>query len=71
MVREGDIVDAGQVLAQLDLTKTAATVGESTARYRAALASIARLEAEVNQTKIQFPEKLKDYPHLVQTETRL
>lgn len=71
LVREGDIVDAGQVLAQLDLTKTAATVGESTARYRAALASIARLEAEVNQTKIQFPEELKDYPHLVQTETRL
>lgn len=71
LVREGDIVDAGQVLAQLDLTKTAATVGESTARYRAALASIARLEAEVNQTKIQFPEEFKDYPHLVQTETRL
>ena len=71
LVREGDIVEAGQTLAQLDLTKTAATVGESTARYRAALASIARLESEVNQTKLKFPEELKDYPHLVQTETRL
>ncbi|MDY7219979.1 HlyD family type I secretion periplasmic adaptor subunit [Denitrificimonas sp. JX-1] len=70
-VREGDIVDAGQVLAQLDLTKTEATVGESSARYRAALASIARLEAEVNQTKLKFPEELKEYQHLIDTETRL
>lgn len=71
LVREGDIVEAGEILAQLDLTKTAANVGESTARYRAALASISRLEAEVNQTKLKFPDELRDYPHLVQTETRL
>ncbi len=71
LVRQGDIVEAGQVLAQLDLTKTEANVGESTARYRAALASIARLESEVNQTKLKFPPELKEYPHLVQTETRL
>ncbi|MCK9534394.1 MAG: HlyD family type I secretion periplasmic adaptor subunit [Pseudomonas sp.] len=71
LVREGDIVESGQVLAQLDLTKTEANVGESTARYRAALASIARLESEVNQTKLTFPKQLKAYPHLIQTETRL
>ncbi len=71
LVRQGDIVEAGQILAQLDLTKTEANVGESTARYRAALASIARLESEVNQTTLSFPTELKEYPHLVQTETRL
>ena len=70
-VREGDIIEAGQVLAQLDLTKTEANVGESSARYRATLASIARLESEVNQTKLDFPAELNDYPHLIQTETRL
>lgn len=71
LVREGDIVEAGQVLAQLDLIKTEASVGESSARYRAALASIARLESEVNQTELTFPEGLKNYPHLIETETRL
>ncbi|HZJ97058.1 MAG TPA: HlyD family efflux transporter periplasmic adaptor subunit, partial [Oligella sp.] len=70
-VREGDIVESGQILAQLDLTKTEANVGESAARYRAALASIARLEAEVNQTKLVFPEELASYLHLIETETRL
>lgn len=70
-VREGDVVESGQILAQLDLTKTEANVGESAARYRAALASIARLEAEVNQTKLVFPEELASYLHLIETETRL
>lgn len=71
LVREGDIVEADQILAQLDLTKTEANVGESSARYRAALASIARLESEVNQTALIFPKELENYPHLIETETRL
>lgn len=70
-VKEGDIIESGQILAQLDLTKTEANVGESAARYRAALASISRLEAEVNQTKLVFPEELASYSHLIETETRL
>ncbi|UNM96437.1 HlyD family efflux transporter periplasmic adaptor subunit [Ignatzschineria rhizosphaerae] len=70
-VREGDIVEKGQVLAQLDLTKTEATVEESAARYRALLANIARLEAEVNQTALVFPEELSVYLGLIKAETRL
>ncbi|HBJ68265.1 MAG TPA: secretion protein HlyD, partial [Alcaligenes faecalis] len=41
-VREGDIVEPQQILAQLDLTKTEANVGESAAKHRAAVASVAR-----------------------------
>ena len=70
-VREGDIVDEGQILAQLDLTKTEATVEESATRYRALLANIARLQAEVNQIELVYPEELVDYPNLKDAETRL
>lgn len=70
-VREGDIVEKDQILAQLDLTKTQATVEESAARYRALLANIARLEAEVNQTALVFPDELDQYPNLIRSETRL
>lgn len=70
-VREGDIVEKDQVLAQLDLTKTEATVEESATKYRAALASIARLKAEVNNTELIFPKELDAYPELILSETRL
>ncbi|OYQ72786.1 HlyD family efflux transporter periplasmic adaptor subunit [Wohlfahrtiimonas sp. G9077] len=70
-VREGDIVEKDQILAQLDLTKTEAIVEESAAKYRAALASIARLEAEVEQSDLMFPDELDEFPELIQAETRL
>lgn len=70
-VQEGDIVSAGQILAQLDLTKTESSMEESAARYRAALASVARLQAEVNGTALEFPEELHEYPELIAAETRL
>ncbi|MGV2933306.1 HlyD family efflux transporter periplasmic adaptor subunit [Vreelandella venusta] len=70
-VREGDIVEQGQVLAQLDPTQTESNVGESAARYRSALASVARLEAEVNDTPLDFPDELDEYPALKAMETSL
>lgn len=70
-VREGDIVEEGQTLAQLDLTKTEATVEESAARYRALVANVSRLQAEVNQNELTFPEELSAYPDLMIAETRL
>lgn len=38
-VHEGDQVQAGQVVARLDATRSQSNVGESAARYRAALAA--------------------------------
>ncbi|WP_218673567.1 HlyD family efflux transporter periplasmic adaptor subunit [Pseudomonas sp. ABC1] len=70
-VAEGDIVEAGQVLARLDPTLTESTVGESAARQRAAMASLARLQAEVNQSALAFPEALHAFPALIAAETRL
>lgn len=70
-VRQDDVVQAGQILAQLDSTITKSEVDESAAKYRAALASSARLEAEVNQTALVFPKELEDFPELRAAETEL
>jgi len=70
-VRQDDIVEPGQILAQLDPTITEATVQESSSKYRAALASSARLQAEVSQTELVFPEELDSFPVLKQAETQL
>ncbi len=71
MVRQDDIVRPGQVLAQLDPTQAGSTVEESAAKYRAALASVARLTAEANDTPLTFPAELAGYPGLQAAERRL
>jgi len=71
MVREGDIVERGQQLAQLDRTKTESSVLESESRLNAALATAARLNAEVNDTELAFPTELDDDVELVKQETAL
>ncbi|MBS0426682.1 MAG: HlyD family efflux transporter periplasmic adaptor subunit [Proteobacteria bacterium] len=71
-VREGQIVEKGQVLAQLDPTRGESSVEETAARYRAALASSARLRAEVEgHPSIDFPAELNDWPQLKAAETAL
>ncbi|WP_444901147.1 HlyD family efflux transporter periplasmic adaptor subunit [Microbulbifer sp. SSSA007] len=70
-VSEGDIVEKGQVLAQLDPTKVRSNMDESSARYRAALAKVARLSAEVNQTPLRFPEELVEHEELQAKERKL
>ncbi|MCM7097950.1 HlyD family type I secretion periplasmic adaptor subunit [Enterobacter hormaechei] len=71
MVREGDIVERGQQLAQLDRTKTESSVLESESRLNAAMATAARLNAEVNDTGLTFPAELDDDVELVKQETAL
>lgn len=70
-VHEGDQVNAGQVLARLDPTRSESNVGESAARYRASLASSARLHAEVNDQPLAFPTSLAKWTDLIAAETRL
>lgn len=70
-VRQDDVVKPGQELARLDPTRSASKVGESMAKYRAALARDARLQAEVDQTALVFPESLDGYRELKRSETEL
>lgn len=71
LVRQDDIVKPGQLLAQLDPTQAGSTVEESAAKYRAALASAARLRAEANGTPLTFPAELNGFPALKAAEARL
>ncbi len=70
-VRQDDVVEPGQILAQLDPTVTEATVQESAAKYRAALASSARLTSEVNGTEVAFHRDLNGFSDLIASETKL
>ncbi|MBD8495073.1 HlyD family efflux transporter periplasmic adaptor subunit [Pseudomonas syringae] len=70
-VSEGSRVERGDILAQLDPIKTQSNVGESEAKYRAALASVSRLQAEVSGKPLVFAESLKAWPELTRAETEL
>lgn len=70
-VKEGDIVEKGTILAQLDPTRFASNVGESQSLLVSSLATSARLRAEVNGTALQFPERVQKDSQLVREETQL
>lgn len=73
-VAEGSVVDAGQVLAQLDPTRSASNVDEAAAKYHAAIAAAARLRAEIeNAQDVQFHADLDDarFDELRNNETAL
>lgn len=70
-VQEGEVVERGQRLAQLDRTKTESGVQESLSRLHAALATAARLTAQINDTPLVFPPELNNEPDLVKSETEL
>ena len=70
-VKEGDLVEAGEVVAQLDRAKTEFTVNESASKLRASLAMSQRLKAEVEGTKLVFPAEVHQEPDLIRLETML
>ena len=70
-VKEGDMVQADQIIARLDPVRGQAAVGESSSRMRASLATAARLSAQVNGTKLEFPPEVRQDDALMRSETRL
>lgn len=59
-VREGEVVDKGQILIRIDQTQAAAGYRESRASYLSLLAAVARLKAEVDGTEVVFPGEVLD-----------
>lgn len=71
-VKEGDIVEAGQTLAQLDDTRFEASSMETGAQVRALSAAIARLEAEVlGRSDIAFPADISPGDPVIASERAL
>lgn len=71
-VREGDVVNAGDVLVEIDDTQLASTWREGRGRYLALLAANARLSAEANGKALSFsPEVEREAPEIVKAESAL
>ena len=62
LVKEGDVVVAGQLLARLERTRTEAAYLETRAKAVGFAATLARLRAEVYGGQPKFPDEVKDYP---------
>ncbi len=72
LVREGDTVEAGQILMRIDDTSAAAGFQELRENYFSLLASVARLTAEAEGKELVFPEELSiERPDLVARERQL
>ena len=62
LVKEGDTVKAGQLLASLQRARAEATYLETRAKAVGLSATAARLRAEVFGGQPQFPEEIRNYP---------
>ena len=72
LVKEGALVEKGQVLAKINDVRFTASYREDRAQYLALRAGIARLTAEVGGVPLDFPPDVKkERPDLVKVETEL
>ncbi len=70
-VKEGQIVQAGQLLATLQKDRAAAAVSDSRAKVAALRITLARLHAEVYGTPLVFDEALRTYTDYIRNQTDL
>jgi adhesin transport system membrane fusion protein len=70
-VKEGDTVEAGQLLVRFDKTRSEAGYLEGRAKMAGLMATVARLQAEVLGKPLKFPREVKPYPDFVQAQTML
>jgi membrane fusion protein, adhesin transport system len=72
LVREGTIVERGQVLVRIDDVRAASDLRESRTRHLALLGALGRLRAEVEETELVFgPEVLAEAPDVAHNEQAL
>ena len=71
LVREGQIVEAGDILVRIDPTRFIASFSESRAQFLTLSAETARLEALISDKEPIFSESVMENQDLVQQELRL
>jgi len=71
MVKEGDIVERGQMLARLDPTRFQSNYGEAAARARTLRATSERLRSELTGEPLRFSAESLREPDLVARERQL
>jgi len=71
LVQEGSIVNKGQLLAQLDPTRSRSSFGEAASRVRTLRASSERLRAELSGAPLAFSAQTLQSPELVARERQL
>ena len=70
-VQEGDVVEAGQLLAQLERTRTESAFLETRAKAAGLAATMARLQAEVYGGQPKFPRELRGYAEFRENQLTL
>jgi len=71
LVREGERVKKGQLLARLDRSQAEAAWRDSLGKVAALKAALVRLQAEVFNRPLQFPKDVRAHPAFVQNQTEL
>lgn len=72
LVREGDIVEKGDILVRIDNTAAQANFRDLQSQYFVLLASIARMEAELESRELVMPEEvLQEAPTAAANQTAL
>lgn len=71
LVREGDDVKKGDLLAILEEERAKAALDNSATKAAALRARVARLEAEIFDRPLNFPEEMQKYAEYVQNQTEL
>jgi len=68
LVKEGDIVEKGQILLRIEREKAQAIYRETLSRVASLEAAIARLRSEVLGVPLKFPESANAFPEVVSTQ---
>ncbi|WP_262786620.1 HlyD family type I secretion periplasmic adaptor subunit [Enterobacter cloacae] len=69
-VREGEVVEKGQVLLKIDPTRSSASYQEALSKVQGLEATVARLRAEAYDTPLVFPENIRRLKSIVDDETQ-